>query len=278
MDVTPDDELRAASDERPQDVVATTERALSRNAPGWRRQMVVQRNDAQRIGWPFLQPLHADREPVVVERPTLLAPRPDGVEPYDDDVVGNVERLGLAEHALPLVERACEPRGEGIGNIVVPWNDDERQPKPAQEIRGDLELSPSPAVREIACRDEQLGLEIRDERMQRFQWLPRLRVAHVQVGEVKKSRGHRRGRLYTRAVAEESPELFDDIYLGLRAGGAARKQRRGEPLSNEDEEAISRWRRLSLWRKMIAVGAFALGTFGLGFTVGGLVFGRSRKA
>jgi hypothetical protein len=79
-------------------------------------------------------------------------------------------------------------------------------------------------------------------------------------------------------VAEESPELFDDIYLGLRAGGAARKQRRGEPLSNEDQEAISRWRRLSLWRKTIAVGAFSLGTFGLGFTVGGLVFGRWRKA
>ena len=89
---------------------------------------------------------------------------------------------------------------------------------------------------------------------------------------------HRRGRRYTRAVADESPELFDDIYLGLRAGGAARKQRRGEPLSVEEEEAIGRWQRLSLWRKFIAIGAFALGTFGLGFTVGGLIFGRWRAA
>ena len=88
----------------------------------------------------------------------------------------------------------------------------------------------------------------------------------------------RRGRRYTRAVADESPELFDDIYLGLRAGGAARKQRRGEPLSVEEKEAIGRWQRLSLWRRFIAIGAFALGTFGLGFTVGGLVFGRWRKA
>ncbi len=79
-------------------------------------------------------------------------------------------------------------------------------------------------------------------------------------------------------VANESPELFDDVYLGLRAGGAVRKQRRGEPLSAEDEEAIGRWRRLSLWRKFIAIGAFALGTFGLGLTVGGLIFGRWRKA
>ena len=80
------------------------------------------------------------------------------------------------------------------------------------------------------------------------------------------------------AVADESPELFDDIYLGLRAGGAARKQRRGEPLSVEEKEAIGRWQRLSLWRKFIAIGAFALGTFGLGFTVGGLIFGRWRTA
>jgi hypothetical protein len=35
---------------------------------------------------------------------------------------------------------------------------------------------------------------------------------------------------------------------------------------------------LSSWRKAVAVGAFALGTFGLGFTLGGLVFGRGRKA
>jgi hypothetical protein len=100
----------------------------------------------------------------------------------------------------------------------------------------------------------------------------------MEVGDVENAHGHGRGRLYTRTVAYESPELFDDIYLGLRAGGAARKQRRGEALSAEEEEAIGRWRRLSLWRKSVAVGAFALGTFGLGFTVGGLIFGRWRTA
>jgi hypothetical protein len=108
--------------------------------------------------------------------------------------------------------------------------------------------------------------------------LVRVASADVQVGDVEDARGHRRGRLYTRVVADESPELFDDIYLGLRAGGAARKQRRGEPLSVEEEEAIGRWQRLSLWRRFIAIGAFALGTFGLGFTVGGLIFGRWRAA
>src|SRR5438105_13557341 len=79
-------------------------------------------------------------------------------------------------------------------------------------------------------------------------------------------------------VTDETTEIFDDLYLGLRAGGALRKQRRGEPLSTEEQEALGRWQRLSTWRKAIAIGGFAVGTFGLGFTLGGLVFGRWRKA
>ena len=80
------------------------------------------------------------------------------------------------------------------------------------------------------------------------------------------------------AEAEESAEIFDDLYLGLRAGGALRKQRRGETLTAEEAEALGRWQRLSPWRKVVAIGAFGVGTFGLGFTLGGLVFGRWRKA
>jgi hypothetical protein len=79
-------------------------------------------------------------------------------------------------------------------------------------------------------------------------------------------------------VADDSAEIFDDLYLGLRAGGAMRKQRRGESLTAEEQEALGRWRRLSPWRKALAIGGFSVGTFGLGFTLGGLVFGRWRKA
>jgi hypothetical protein len=79
-------------------------------------------------------------------------------------------------------------------------------------------------------------------------------------------------------MADESAEIFDDLYLGMRAGGALRKQRRGEPLTMEEQEALGRWQRLSRRRKSVAVGAFALGTFGLGFTIGGLIFGRWRRA
>jgi hypothetical protein len=77
---------------------------------------------------------------------------------------------------------------------------------------------------------------------------------------------------------DDAPEIFDDLYLGLRAGGALRKQRRGEPLTRDEQEALGRWQRLSVARKTLAIGAFSLGTFGLGFTLGGLIFGRWRKA
>ena len=79
-------------------------------------------------------------------------------------------------------------------------------------------------------------------------------------------------------MVDEPSEIFDDMYLGLRAGAAGRKKRRGEPLSAEEQEALGRWNRLSMLRKTVAVGAFAVGTFGLGFTLGGLIFGRWRKA
>ena len=85
-----------------------------------------------------------------------------------------------------------------------------------------------------------------------------------------------RSRLYTRSVSD-GPEIFDDLYLGLQAGGALRKQRRGEELTEEEVEALSRWQRLSVARKSIAIGAFALGTFGLGFLLGSLVFGRRAR-
>ena len=86
------------------------------------------------------------------------------------------------------------------------------------------------------------------------------------------------GYTVTEMADEQSAEIFDDLYLGLRAGGALRKQRRGEPLTEEEQEALGRWQRLSAWRKGVAIGGFAVGTFGLGFTLGGLVFGRWRKA
>jgi len=98
----------------------------------------------------------------------------------------------------------------------------------------------------------------------------------VEIGDVNERRRHDRSTLYTHRMTEPT-ELFDDLYLGLRAGGAIRKRRRGETLTSEEEAALGRWQRLSQWRKTIAIGAFAVGTFGLGFTLGGIVFSRRGK-
>jgi len=78
-------------------------------------------------------------------------------------------------------------------------------------------------------------------------------------------------------ATDETSEIFDDLYLGIRAGGALRKKRKGEPLTTEEQEAIGRWERLSIARKIAAAGAFGAGLFGLGFMLGGLVFGRRRR-
>jgi hypothetical protein len=80
------------------------------------------------------------------------------------------------------------------------------------------------------------------------------------------------------SMVDEPAEIVEDLYLGLRAGGALRKQRRGEPLTADEQEALGRWQQMSRWRKAVAIGAFSIGTFGLGFTLGGLIFGRRRRS
>ena len=91
--------------------------------------------------------------------------------------------------------------------------------------------------------------------------------------------GHEPNEAIHSIPVSDGPEIFDDLYLGLQAGGALRKQRRGEELTEQEREALGRWQQMSMWRKGVAIGAFAVGTFGLGFTLGGLVFGRwARKA
>ena len=161
---------------------------------------------------------------------------------------------------------------------MVARDDEQRRPERAQQLRRGLVLLRRAAVGEVAARDHELRLEPLDERSRAP--IPQSTAfgADVQIRDVQDACKHRRSRLYTRNVTDESTEIFDDLYLGLRAGGAVRKQRRGEPLTTEEQEALGRWQRLSTWRKSVAIGSFAVGTFGLGVALGGLVFGRWRKA
>jgi hypothetical protein len=192
-----------------------------------------------------------------------------------------VHRFRRLPLALELPPRTREPRGRQQRDVVVPGNGEHGRGQAAQQRRDTHVLIAPPAVREIARGDHESGLNAFDEGLQGAFDKGLLAGSDVDVGDVDQARRHSRGRLYTGLVPEESTEsteLFDDLYLGLRAGGAIRKQRRGEPLTMEEEAALGHWQRLSSWRKVIAVGAFALGTFGLGFTIGGIVFGRRRNA
>jgi hypothetical protein len=164
---------------------------------------------------------------------------------------------------------------------VVSGHREDRSPEALEELGGAVVLVRAAAMRQVAARDYQLRVDPLDQ-VGETRLDPRLlAAADVKIREVKDScpgRGHRRGRLYTQVVVDEPTEIFDDLYLGLRAGGALRKKRRGEPLTTEEEEALGRWQRLARVRKAVALGAFTLGTFGLGFTIGGLIFGRWRRA
>jgi hypothetical protein len=171
-----------------------------------------------------------------------------------------------------------EAGGERVGDVVVAGDDEQGSLEAAQERRRPFVLVPAATMGEVAGDGDQLGLDALDQARQTLLDPHLFGAPGVQIRDVEEADWQRRSRLYTQIMADESTEIFDDLYLGLRAGGAIRKQRRGEPLTAEDQEALGRWQRLSSWRKAIAIGAFSVGTFGLGFTLGGLIFGRWRKA
>jgi hypothetical protein len=211
----------------------------------------------------------------------LVPPRPHGV---DADHVQPVRRVdGLRR--LPLPKELLPGPGEAGGwqerDVVVARHGQDGRRQGAEQRGHSLVLVTPAAVGEVARGDDEIGSDPLHERSQRSFQSGLLAGADMDVGDVDQAPRHSRSRLYTGLVPDESTEsteLFDDLYLGLRAGGAIRKQRRGEPLTTEEEAALGHWQRLSSWRKVIAVGAFALGTFGLGFTLGGLVFRRRRNA
>jgi hypothetical protein len=213
----------------------------------------------------------------------LMPPGPHGVHADDDEGVRRVDGLRRAPRAFELPPGVYETCRERVRDVVVARDGEDWCAEAVKERGGTVVLIGPAAVREIACYHHELRSELGDKGDERVLRRRILEAAEMEVGRVQEPArrsvsNHRRGRLYTRGVSDESPEVFDDLYLGLRAGGALRKKRRGEPLTVEEEEALGRWQRLSAWRKSIAIGAFAVGTFGLGFTLGGLIFGRWRKA
>ena len=85
------------------------------------------------------------------------------------------------------------------------------------------------------------------------------------------------GRYRLENVVDEPPEIFDDLSRAA-SGRCAVEATHREPLTTKEQEAIGRWRRLSTWRKAFALGASLSGPSGSASLLGGLIFGRSRKA
>lgn len=279
VDVAGEYELRARLDERGEDVVPPRDRLLPR-APRGPDQVMVEDDDPERVRRRVREQRRRVLELAAAQAAGLVPPGAHRVQPHDQEPLGAVDRLGRLPEPLELGERPGEPGRERVRDVVVARDREEREAQAAQEPSGALVLVPAAPVRQVSARDDQLGPRPLDQRGERSLDDRILARSGVQIRDVEDPRRHRARRVldYTELVADESAELFDDLYLGMRAGGALRKQRRGEPLTMEEQEALGRWQRLSTRRKIFAVGAFAVGAFGLGFTLGGLVFGRWRRA
>ena len=190
-------------------------------------------------GAPHLLVAHAAR---------LVPPGPHRVEPGDDERLGAVHRLGRLPSRSNSAPGPGEPPGNEYGMSWLPGiassgssrprrNDDARSCwlRRPRWVKSPLAITSSGRASSTSLPSASIdsGLSF---------------AAEMQVGEVENTCRHGRLRLYSPADGgrTESPEIFDDLYLGLRAGGALRKQRRGEPLTTEEQEALGRWQRLSI--------------------------------
>ena len=125
----------------------------------------------------------------------LVAPGSDRVEPDCEDVVAAVHGLGGLPVPLELPKRVREPGGEGVRDVVVARNHEQRAGESLQEGRCALVLLGRSAVRQIAARDDQTGVDALDQGVERTLDFRRLDGADMQVGKVKEPRWHRRSRL-----------------------------------------------------------------------------------
>ena len=128
--------------------------------------MVVEGDDAQRARWRLA---HARNRPLYgpfLHGAALLTPRAHGVQPYDDELVRLVGRLGRPEGKLPLGERSCEAGWDGVGDVVVSGHCKERGGETLEYFARPLELGAAPAVREVARCEDKGRLHLRHQALQ----------------------------------------------------------------------------------------------------------------
>ena len=258
--------------------------AACARAPRRADQMVVQRHDAQRARRP---PRARPRRPrsscAVAHAARLVPPRPHRVQP--DDVRARrlrEDRLASSPSAARTRRHgAREARREGVRDVVVPRDREHRRAEPAQErrrarrarravprcVRSPLATTSSGRTRSIRPRAPAPPRVV--------SCAPRCRSETWRMPGC-----HSRSRLYTEVAWPTS--LDRDLRRPLsrpasrrRAAQEAPRRVADRPRSRRRSAAGSGSRRGA---RRVAIGGFAVGTFGLGFTLGGLVFGRWRKA
>ena len=245
--------------------------------------LVVQRDDAQRVRRAACRSFVVARVELPLADPAgLVPPRPHRVEP--DDVRALARRTPArssptAARTRPTV--VVKRAGNVYGMSWLPGIASTGDAEPPQECRRPLVLVAAAAVGQVAARDHEFGTDTLDQRARaprsRHRVVPR---AEVEIGDVQDASGHRRSRLYSgsRWPTSSRARSSTTSTSALRAGGALRKQRRGEQLTRRGARGARPLAAPLDLAQGVAIGGFAVGTFGLGFTLGGLVFGRWRKA
>jgi hypothetical protein len=124
-----------------------------------------------------------------------VPPGPYGVEAGDQQGVRAIHGLGRLPLTLERVECTEEARGDGVGDVVIARDGEDRRAKRAQQLGCSLVLVGPAAMREVAAGDEQLRPMLLDEREESGRDRRIFRRAHVEIRDVEEAGRHDRRRL-----------------------------------------------------------------------------------
>ena len=119
--------------------------------------MMVESHYAEVAVCRFSQARQCPRECSFAQCAALLSPWPHGVEADDEELSIGELRLGWSDAALPGSEGRREARRDGVRDVVIPRDGEQRQIEGLETLRRSLELGSPSAVREIAGRDDERG-------------------------------------------------------------------------------------------------------------------------
>ena len=101
-----------------------------------------------------------------VQTPALMAPRPGRAEADDEKLRRPMDGPNRTERVLVPGPRSHEP-SRGVRNVVVARHCEDGRPETREELPCLRKLLRPPAMRQVACRDDELGRDIGDEFTQR---------------------------------------------------------------------------------------------------------------